>query len=292
MKKVTDLGYWMDGYLKSNCDSIIYNLEQDWDFIFIITGDGMTRVGKSVLAQQIGYYIAYNLKTPFDINNIIFSGAELIKKGTTFPPKSVFVYDEARADLDNKKQMHTYTKNLLDYFAECGMYNHFIILVLPEFFELPKTIALNRAEALINVKRETEVVKTKDGAVINFKRGKFDFYNKVGKRKLYFEGKKNFNFYNPRHRVFYGEFRDFSTINKEAYTKRKIEFLRRDRDDQAKRLSPMNDRRLRQRNIAFKIIIDELGWTQTKLAKVLKDFKAPIDQTDISKNISNLKLGL
>jgi hypothetical protein len=228
MVNVTNKSYNMHSALKSNIDHIIYNISQDWDFLIIISGDGMTRVGKSVLAQQIAYYVAYNLNRSFDENNIIFSGEELIKKGNEFPKNSVFVYDEARADLDNKKQMFGYVQNLLDFFSECGMYNHFIILVLPEFFELPKSIALNRSEFLINVKRQISKVDGQN--ILKFERGFFDFYNRTGKRKLYWEGRRNYFFYNEKFKVFDGYFPNFWVLDKDKYEVRKRAYLQRERN--------------------------------------------------------------
>lgn len=230
MERVTDKQYWMDNYLKTNLDTIDYNLTKDWDFVIPISGSGMVRVGKSVLAQQVGYYIAWKRQTPFTVDNIVFSGEELMKIASKLPKNSVIIYDEARGELDSKKTMESVTKSLLDFFAECGMYNHCIILVLPNFFELPKSIAIYRTDILLNVLKLTEEKTLPNGTVvIEYKRGFYEFFNRQSKKKLYIEGKKRYDDYTAAKRSFYGEFRNFDIIDRDAYEQKKLNFLKRDR---------------------------------------------------------------
>ena len=49
-------GFYMDDLLKAQIDVLLKNIGNDWDFTIIITGGGEVRVGKSVLAMQIGSY--------------------------------------------------------------------------------------------------------------------------------------------------------------------------------------------------------------------------------------------
>ena len=121
MEKVTDLGYWMDGYLKAALDSLCYNILDDWDGVVLVSGDGLVRVGKSMLTDQMAYYCLWKLhheKTNWeeikqdyiDCNTTLFSGAELIEKGKKYPKNSVFKYDEARGELDSKKVLQEIIK--------------------------------------------------------------------------------------------------------------------------------------------------------------------------------------
>ena len=41
--------YYIDGYLASQLDSIVYNVKKDWDFVIMITGNRMVRVGNQSL---------------------------------------------------------------------------------------------------------------------------------------------------------------------------------------------------------------------------------------------------
>jgi hypothetical protein len=223
--------FYMDGGLKKILNSIAFNVPKDWDSLILISGSGMVRVGKSVLAQQIGFYMSHRLKTPFTINNIVFSGAELMEKARTMEKHSVFVYDEARGELDTKKVMEDITKTLMDFFAECGMYNHVIIIVLPDFFDLPKGIAISRSELLINVYRDRAVKKDEDSEeVVSFERGFFHGYHRNSKKKLYILGKKNYNDYDIVKRDFFGKFPNVFTVDKEEYLGKKLTYLARDRN--------------------------------------------------------------
>lgn len=232
MEKVTDLQYWMDGFLKDNLNTIIFNMRKDYDSLICISGSGMVRVGKSVIAQQAGYYIAQRLGTPFNLSNIVFSGDTLMKAAKTLPQNSVIIYDEARGELDVKKIMENVTKALLDFFAECGVYNHCLIMVLPDFFELPKSLAINRSECLINVLRIPEDAIDEEGnPVVSFERGVFEFYNRQGKKMLYILGKKNYDDYGigKKYRAFYGEFPDVFVVDRKDYEAKKLEHIQRER---------------------------------------------------------------
>jgi len=231
MIRVTDKQFWMDPYMISNLNTLCYNLKNDWDFVGTISGHGMTRVGKSVLAQQIGYYVSWKMKRPFSLANVVFSGDDLIKTANKLPPNSVIIYDEARAELDSKKSTAKISKLLQDFFAECGMLNHLFLLVLPNFFELNKSLATSRTEFLIDVVRSKERGKDRSGEVITkFKRGTYVFYNKTNKKWLYINGKKKFESYEGSKYNFVGSFPNTWVLDVELYKKKKISFLRRDRE--------------------------------------------------------------
>ena len=216
--------------LKDILNSICYNIKEDFDGVILISGGGMVRVGKSVLAQQVGAYCADRLKSSWSVDNIVFSGSELIQKAKTYPINSVFVYDEGRGELDTKKVMEEVTKILLDFFAECGMYNHVVIIVLPEFFDLPKGIAISRSEILLDVTRGVKEIETKEGEkVIKFERGGFRGYHRQYKKKLYILGKKDYNNYDCVKANFWGEFPNHFTVDKEAYLEKKRIYLARQR---------------------------------------------------------------
>jgi hypothetical protein len=238
MIKVTDKEYWMEQRLINDLNTVIHNLPHDWDFVCILTGNGMVRVGKSVLAQQVGYYVAYHIGTPFSIENIVFSGEELIGTAHKLPPHSVLIYDEARAELDSAKTLEKVSKILRDFFAECGMYNHFIILVLPDFFELNKRIAVTRSDFLINVFKHYEAKNVNNIDVLEYKRGYFEFYGRDRKKRLYIDGKKAEDDYNigMKLRNYWGTFKDFRIIDKDEYEKKKLAFLRRDRTHTTKQV--------------------------------------------------------
>ena len=220
----------MDNLLKANLDALLKNAGQkdDWDFLVLVTGGGSVRVGKSLLASQIAVYWSYELKrlygmkVPFVIKeNMVFHGVKLIKQGNKLGkqyPHSVLIFDEAGADLEGVKVMRRSTQAVKDYLRECGQYNFLTILVLPEFFDLPKGIALSRSDFLI----DCYALADKEG---KFRRGYFNFYSKPNKKMLYLKGKKELNY--KAHRYdFHGRWLNFYPIDEVEYRAAKVSALR------------------------------------------------------------------
>lgn len=221
-------GFYMHENLKRQIDYYIQNVCDDWDFTIIIAGEGEVRVGKSVLAMQIGKYWQsemkrlYNVDAPFNVNeNFVFNGKDLIKQGNNLGSKSKYaclIFDEAGADLEGVKALKATTQATKDYLRECGQYNMLNILVLPEFFDLPKGIALSRSNCLINV----YYIPDEDGY---FRRGYFKFYSRPNKKKLFILGKPMLD-YNAWKSDFYGDFKDFYTVDKKEYKEAKKKALK------------------------------------------------------------------
>lgn len=215
-------GFYMHRALKTNLDYVIKHVSKDWDFVIIVSGNGQVRIGKSVFAQQLGKYLSYHLGTPWSMENIIFDSTKLIEISKRMPKYSVVVYDEAREGLNNARILSGLTQNLLNYFAECGQLNQIFILVLPDFFDLPKSIAVTRSTFLINVYWTGE-----------FDRGHFAFYNNAQKRGLYFNGKKYQN-YSANKAYFHGRFRNVHTVDETEYRKKKWNSLSQKKEKEEK----------------------------------------------------------
>lgn len=225
----TDDGIYMDESLKEEIEYYAKNIIYDWDFVIIISGSGMVRVGKSLLALQIAKYWGYlmkkfhNIDVPFDCkNNIVFTGGDLIKKGNFLGDKfkySPLIFDEAGADLEASKVMRNTTKAVKDFLRECGQYNLLTILVIPEFFDLPKAIAINRSHILINVKLHINQEKE------TLERGDYGFYSMRRKKRLYINGKKYLD-YSVERPIFQGRFFNQYPIDEKEYRNLKKEALK------------------------------------------------------------------
>ena len=187
---------YLNHQLKAMLDSLVYNANHDWDFVIIVTGDGMVRTGKSVLALNISAYLADRLNTDFDLGNVFFDSQEMIDFAQTAPKNSVFQYDEAREALATAKRYSKIQQDLVDFFNECGQLNHIFVLVLPDFFSLNWELATNRSEVLINVfrtdKNTTRRLKGTDEVVpvTVFQRGSFEVFNRKAKAQLYWKSKR------------------------------------------------------------------------------------------------------
>lgn len=257
---VTDRKFYINGYLKNNLDILKKKIKQDWYFIIVISGSNRVRVGKSTLAQQIGYY----LDSKYNFSNLTFESTNLKKISLAKPKYSVVHYDEAMAGLDSKRAMESMQKDLLDFLAQAGQLNQFLILVLPDFFTLNKEIATNQSICLINCYTHSKDI---------FKRGYFQFFNIYGKNKLFYWGKKQGGDYWATKPDFTGDFTNHQVLDKVEYQSRKREALMRlkkaDIYYKYKRLLDKYLKTLNQRNNLAGHFYDKGICTHTEIANVL-----------------------
>lgn len=232
-------GFEMDDTLKQQLDIAIINVVDDWDFTILITGGGEVRVGKSVLAMQIAaYWLSamkkeHKINIPFSIReNIVFNWDKLIEQGNKLFEKTgkyfPLLYDEAGETLDTSKTGTGELGAIRDYLRECGQYNSLNILVLPEFFTLPKGIALTRSTFLIDVYYSSN----NNG---KFVRGYFNFYSRKAKKKLYLNGKKELDYHASPYN-FNGKFSKFYPFDEKEYRELKVEALRNRETDLSRKV--------------------------------------------------------
>jgi len=260
-------GFFIDEWLKQNLDILIKNIKHDWDFTIIISGGGEVRVGKSVLGMQIGAYIISEINRLYGKNykldlkkHFCWNGQELIEKGENLKkePYSPLIYDEAGSELQSKKIMTTMTKQVLDYFRECGQYNLFNILVIPDFFDLPKGIAITRSIFLLDIYYTTKESGT-------FERGYFKFFNAKKKKQLYIQGKRDLN-YDVVRSNFVGRFPKFYPINEGEYRELKLKAMA-----QRAKLTTREMRNRYHLKAAVNYMHQE-GMTLHEIAKFLTDY--------------------
>lgn len=284
-------GYYMDGYLAENLAPIPRFLAKDRDCVGIISGRGMTRNGKSTFGIQIGYYISWLLaggemdirrnddgkhinpvvikypskKVNFSLNNLVYSPDELISKARELPKSSVIIYDEGRSGLDSKGTMSALNKMLEDFFQECGVFNHVILIILPNFFKLNEDIATSRSMFLIDTYCDDD-----------WNRGFFNFYNLHQKEWLYFLGKKKIGVTNKYLSVtpsFYGRFRDWIPFDKRKYEEKKKEALK-------KKTLGSREERTKEKYIGLlKIYKDDTGKTTEETANRLSEVLSKVITT-------------
>lgn len=216
-------GYYMEGFLKENIDIMAERVVDDMQFVGVISGRGTVRNGKSTLAQQIGFYFNYKvnkmhkLNNKFTAKNIVFKSNELIDTAFELPPYSVLVLDEG----DDLTAQH-YSRlaiRLRKFFRKCGQLNLFILLLIPDFFELPRPYAVARSTFLIDVSFQGK-----------FERGFFDFYSLDKKRELYYKGKR-YGDYKCVNSNFQGRFINLYTVDEEEYRKKKYDDMFDDKGD-------------------------------------------------------------
>ena len=278
-------GFYMDDTLVLQIQILAKNIQNDWDFTIIITGQGEVRVGKSKLAMDIGCYWSYlmwtmyGIKVPYTVkDNFVFDGAELISKGNNLGQNykhPVLIFDEAGADLEGRKAMQQQTQEVIDYLRECGQYNMLNIMVLPEYFDLPKGIALSRSIFLLDVYYSSD----EEGKFI---RGYFNFFSKRQKKWLYLKGKRDLDYYAAK-KDFNGRFYNFYQIDEKEYREAKRNAL-------TKRESKRRSKFQMQRDACWYLLWSEYGMTQQDIGIRMEGLTGIfVPQQTIADGISHFK---
>ena len=215
-------GRYMDGYLHENIKPLAKAIVNDMTFLGVLSSSTLeVGTGKSVIAQQIGeaYTELVNeihkdkLEKPleFGMQNIVFCPEDLIDRSFKLPKYSCIILDEWE-DLHYWSELGT---TLRQFFRKCRQLNLFMIVIIPNFFQLNMNYAIGRSIFFIDV-------RFGDG----FERGFFKFYNFERKRDLYLQGKKEHN-YNVVGANFEGRFPDGYAVPRELYLQQKHEDLAR-----------------------------------------------------------------
>ncbi len=271
-------GYGLENYLVENMAGIPSFLKKGWDVVGIISGHGNVRTGKSTMAFQLAYFIAWMLaggemglegdklgkilkrptnKVKFDLDNIVFTAEDLMERAHKLPRNSVIVYDEGRTGLDSKSAMMALNRVMEDFFQECGQYGHVILIVLPNFFKLHEDYATARSIFLIDVYHDE-----------NFNRGYYSFFSKLQKEKLYFFGKKRIGTtakYSATKADFYGRFSNWIPFDRDIYDAAKKKALDK------KRLSKKDIRISKQRDILIYLYKDQVGLSSKEISEAIRE---------------------
>jgi hypothetical protein len=199
-------------------------------------------------------------KLRFNLDHVVFNPEDLIKmtklKGK-HEKNNVFLLDEGREGLLGARAMESVNKQMDDYFQTCGVYNNFIVIVLPDFFKLAEQYCVNRSLFLLNVFHR------------NFERGYFSFFNTLQKERLYFFGKKRLGItarYNAASRNFWGRFSKWLPFDLKLYEDKKKFFIGKTKH------TKLEVAHMRQRDLLTYIVRNRLGWTYEQIGKELERF--------------------
>jgi len=273
-------GFYMDGFLAENLANIPKHQKKDWDVIGIVSGSGKVRVAKSTKSFQVAFFVAWVraggvmnfdrnsldygkvIKSPtekieFNLDHVIFGIDNLMKAAHESPKMSIFVLDEEEG-LGAKSQMMNINRQMERFLQECGVYNHFIIVVLPDFFSLNKEFATGRSNFLIN---------TYIGD--RFQRGFFNFYSERKKELLYGFGKKkigNFARYTSTTPDFHGRFTKWLPFSREKYEQKKRDALKK------RRVGQREVKIMDQRDCLFFLLKKHTDLTHQEIVDELGDF--------------------
>lgn len=206
-------GRYIDDKLYSNLQILARKITDNQNWVGVISSSTLENgTGKSVLASQImeAYFDLVNqyhgTKIDISMQNVVFKPQELIERAFKVPRYSGIILDEW-------EDAHYWSElgiTLRQFFRKCRQLNLFIILIIPNFFQLPINYAISRSVFFIDVRFEGE-----------FERGHFRFYSFDKKKDLYVKGKKTMD-YGVVNYDFRGTFGDGYAYNKEEYDKAKL----------------------------------------------------------------------
>jgi len=283
---------YIDGYLANALNTIAYNIKKDWDFVIFISGDRMTRVGKSVLAQVVGAYLGYCMQkmklndNAFNIDHIFLEGKKMMEYAFNAPKYSVLVFDEGRESLA-KSKMSGFTQDLIDFFTECGQLNHCFVICCPDWFDLKEEVTVAKSEVLINVYRKRQnvtrdIFKTGEKVPVTiFERGYFEFFSRKKKALLYdkFRTTRRKN-YGMVKADFTGRFTHQYPVDEELYRAKKKDSLARFNERKKKEKDSRESLAMKKAKIALNGMIKEFSVTK-------KDFESIATRLELPKTYFN-----
>lgn len=198
-------------------ENIIENLEfikkrnnKGWDYVCIITG--LPGVGKSTFSR----YLAKYLDEKFNEDNVYFDAVPMTEAMSNSENKRAFVLDESYKDFSTRASVKQEYAQLVNHLQLLRQKQHYIFLILPDFFSLSKHLALFRANHLFVVYEDSGGDRC------------YAVFDREKKKELYLLGKQFLN-YNAVQPNFRGNFPLKPTsgeiVNEEIYLARKKEHL-------------------------------------------------------------------
>lgn len=238
-------GRYIDGLLHTNIKILAKNVVKDMTYLGIISSSTLeVGTGKSVFAQQIAEaYLdevnkQHKLNLNLTMNNIVFRPKDIIKRSFKVEKYSVIICDE----WEDANYWSELGITLRQFFRKCRQLNLFIIIIIPNFFQLPMSYAISRSVFFIDVRFSGE-----------FDRGYFSFYNFAKKKRLYIKGKKTQD-YGVTQPNFPGRFGDGYVVGEKEYRAGKLADLK-GQEEQEK--EPLTEHDFKEK--WFPIILDKLN---------------------------------
>lgn len=258
LKKQQTDGKYIDKYLYENLEVLAKKIVDDMTFLGVIFSSTLeVGTGKSVVGTQIGeaweeiMFNMHGIKLDYGIKNIVWRPKDLIERAFQVPKYSYILLDE----WEDAHYWSELGMTLRTFFRKCRQLNLFIMIIIPNWFQLPLTYAVSRSAFAIDVKFEE-----------GFTRGFFGFYSFINKRRLYIHGKRDYNYFVVRP-DFNGKFVDGYGVGREEYLKAKREDL-----ENYEVVDPMKAKReviKRDVYMTHKVLYDKLKITLIQRAELL-----------------------
>jgi len=258
---------YIDGYLHKNLE--LYQKMVKGNRDFVILASGKEGDGKSVLMAGI----LKRLDPTFNLDRCFLNGEDFLKALVDArEPFKAYMFDEGQ-EFTSRAAMSRFNKALVQVLSKIRAKQLYIGICIPAFHELDKYAAVHRSHCLLQV-------YTKKG-----RRGFFNFWNWEKKKKLYWQGKQNYD-YNCVPANFNGKFTYNSfPFDQKEYDQKKFDSM------EAIDLN-LRDAMLKstkQRDALMKYLIDVVGLKQLDVAEIVNKSGVPLSQSRISAIMVKLK---
>jgi len=172
--------------------------------------------GKSTFARTIARYCC----PWFDLNHIAFTSEEFVRITNNCPDYSAVILDESFQSMNARVTMTKAFLRIVNHLQIIRQKHLFILLCLPNFFDLSKNVAIFRSSHLFIT------YSSQEG-----RRGSFMAFSRDNKRRLYIKGSK-FLDYNAIQSNFRGGYTmNKNVLSETAYEKLKLAHLRSQEKD-------------------------------------------------------------
>jgi len=162
----------------------VYGFELDSKSKWYITDNYMVthNTGKSTFAKQLAAYCGSAFGRNLTLNNIVFTGKDLMDRIDAAKIGTPIIFDEAIMDMASQDAATEMQRILIKKFTLIRKKRLFIFIVIPSIFMLRKYFAIYRTRVMINS-------YCPDGIT----RGFFKAYSFKNKKTLYLRGWKEMN---------------------------------------------------------------------------------------------------
>jgi len=168
---VTDKEYFLENKLLEKLDLMVKRLGGTDDCVVTIDGDeGM---GKTNIASAICYYIAYNTKRVYNVDNIFFDLDKLINYASK-TKEQIIHWDEAALGGLSTQWWKQNQGKFMQLLMIARKKKHFIVMCIPKFNYLREYFFVDRSIALIHVYARQ-----------NLHKGRFFYFTKRKKEALF-----------------------------------------------------------------------------------------------------------
>lgn len=206
-------GRYIDESYYENLKVLAEVITNDMTFMAIVSSSTLeVGTGKSVFVQQTAEAWIHLVNTIHGLNlpeltmkNIVFKPKDIIKRAFEVPQYSCLIVDE----WEDAHYWSELGMSMRQFFRKCRQLNLFIILIIPNFFQMPSSYAITRSVFFIDVRFEGK-----------FERGYFRFFSFKKKKDLYIYGKKTQDYECVRP-DFIGRFTKGYVVDEKVYRKAK-----------------------------------------------------------------------